>query len=560
MDWLVRVVNLFNLTMMRTLFTFCALVISLLAVAQQQRWESGIFLGGANYQGDLVRDWIPELKETGWAAGAFGRYLFSPVWGVRAGLSYGRFTGSDQNLTDPFIQEQRSLRFATQVAEASVQLEWEPFGQRRYPEERSFRPVISPYFFLGAGALRVETDVDFSHAVRDYFQEDIEQDKSTTYPFWRFTIPVGAGVKLDLSRKVVVGLELGTRTAFTDFLDGVSHTGNPDRNDWYTFGGLSLARRFGPPDKDRDGFPDKEDACPRIPGVASANGCPDADGDGVEDLEDLCPNDWGLPSLNGCPDLDGDGIIDLLDECPRLPGSIHTKGCPDTDGDGIADAVDDCPEAAGFPELNGCPDTDFDGIIDPEDDCPEEPGPAEKGGCIFVDTDGDGLFDSIDRCPEIPGAEDLLGCPDTDDDGIADMDDKCPDTPGPAANGGCPVVTEADRAILVEAREEVQFNTGSAVLKPESGSVLDRVADLMQRYPDYFLYISGHTDSVGKAEKNQKLSEERAEACYQYLMDQGVAPERMAYEGFGETQPIGNNNTVAGRRQNRRVEFELKIK
>ena len=87
-------------------------------------------------------------------------------------------------------------------------------------------------------------------------------------------------------------------------------------------------------DRDGDGIPDADDACPDVPGVPELNGCPkplDTDGDGLTDDIDQCPNDPGPAALHGCPDSDGDGIIDLEDQCPHEPGpadSPQGKGCP----------------------------------------------------------------------------------------------------------------------------------------------------------------------------------------------------------------------------------------
>ena len=79
----------------------------------------------------------------------------------------------------------------------------------------------------------------------------------------------------------------------------------------------------------------------------------------------------------------------------------------------------------------------------------------------------------------------------------------------------------------------------------------------MNRYPDYNLVISGHTDNTGSASKNQKLSGERARACYDYLLAQGIDELRMNHVGYGESRPIANNNTLRGRSLNRRVEFSV---
>ena len=316
----------------------------------------------------------------------------------------------------------------------------------------------------------------------------------------------------------------------------------------------------GCPDQDGDGVVDREDECPTVPGLITNNGCPiiDTDGDGFADEEDECPEVAG--PIDGCPDSDGDGVIDAEDDCPQEAGTRSNNGCPessDTDGDGFADEVDNCPEIPGL--VDGCPDTDGDGIIDSEDECPEQAGTRTNMGCpeADVDTDGDGFADEEDNCPEVAGP--VNGCPDEDGDGVADPDDVCPREAGPANNKGCPLIAQEDQDVLDYAMRTVRFYTGSADLTTDSYEILDQIVVIMNRYPSYKLYISGHTDSLGDTRNNQILSEDRAKSCFQYLLANGVEATRMSYEGFGETQPIADNDRSAGRRLNRRVEFKLRV-
>ena len=311
-------------------------------------------------------------------------------------------------------------------------------------------------------------------------------------------------------------------------------------------------------DSDGDGVPDEQDLCPEKAGANK--GCPDSDGDGISDNFDQCPEVAGLVEHDGCPDADGDGIADRFDTCPSLPGTAKNNGCPeskDTDGDGFVDEKDDCPSIAG--PVNGCPepkvsDRDNDGVPDQNDPCPDKAG--KIGGC--PDTDGDGVADKFDPCPDKAGKPD--GCPDSDGDGLTDNVDKCPNKAGVAANNGCP----EEKKEIVEVREKlataaraVQFESAKAILKNQSYAVLDEVVTIMRQNQAYTLIISGHTDDVGDDEENFKLSQDRAKACYDYLIFRGVKAERIRYAGFGEARPIASNETNEGRVQNRRVEFEL---
>lgn len=288
----------------------------------------------------------------------------------------------------------------------------------------------------------------------------------------------------------------------------------------------------------------------------------DSDNDGIPDDQDLCPNAFGSKELNGCPDKDGDGVADYLDKCPETAGLKEFGGCPDTDGDGIPDNEDECPNVAGTKANKGCPekveapkDTDGDGVPDSEDKCPNEKGSPTTMGC--PDSDGDGIADFEDKCPDKPGLRIYYGCPDTDGDGIDDSRDKCPNVPGTVANDGCPEIKKEDKKTLEVAMQAVQFQTGSAILKPESNIVLNQIAEIMGRYPDFNMNISGHTDNTGSSVANQTLSEKRAKACYDYLVKKGIAVSRLNHTGFGESRPISTNENEKGRSLNRRVEFNL---
>ncbi len=103
----------------------------------------------------------------------------------------------------------------------------------------------------------------------------------------------------------------------------------------------------------------------------------------------------------------------------------------------------------------------------------------------------------------------------------------------------------------------VFFATGSAELLPESTTELDRLFDLLKENPALHIRINGHTDDVGQEGDNQALSENRARAVYNYLVEKGIDPERLRYRGFGESKPIAPNDSPEGRRKNRRTEFEL---
>lgn len=234
----------------------------------------------------------------------------------------------------------------------------------------------------------------------------------------------------------------------------------------------------------------------------------------------------------------------------------------DTDQDGVPDVRDQCPGTPRGVVVNqfGCPpDTDGDGVFDYEDECPEEPGPKENKGCPWGDRDGDGILDPYDRCPDTPGLRQYQGCPppDRDGDGIPDPQDRCPDVPGVLENQGCPeVVTKKERELL-ERASKVEFEYGKWKILPRWYPVLKEVAGLMFKYPEAYLLLEGHTDSIGTEEDNQILSENRAAAVRDFLIEQGVEPHRIESVGYGESQPIDTNETPEGRQRNRRVKMTI---
>lgn len=306
--------------------------------------------------------------------------------------------------------------------------------------------------------------------------------------------------------------------------DTPAFVGPPDLAWWVMLAGGGA---IIPQDRDNDGIPDKDDACPDEP----------------EDLD-------GFEDEDGCPDLDndGDGLSDLEDKCPDLAEDID-----------------------GFEDNDGCPDldNDQDGIPDRDDRCPNEPedfdGDEDDDGCpdLVKDSDGDGVPDDIDRCPlqaeDVDGFQDDDGCPDLDNDldGIPDADDQCPNAPetfnGFEDEDGCPDEKPIEQQFILKG---VTFESGSAALTPDSYRVLDEVVRSLMAYPEVRVEIQGYTDSVGKATYNQDLSQRRAESVKQYIVNAGIDPSRLDSKGFGEENPIADNASAEGRAQNRRIEFK----
>jgi len=246
-------------------------------------------------------------------------------------------------------------------------------------------------------------------------------------------------------------------------------------------------------------------------------------------------SDPGAPQAN--KDTDGDGVLDMWDECENTPPGVEvtSRGCElinvnrDADGDHVFDSVDECP---GTPL----------GV------------PVDQRGCS-LDSDMDGVTTDKDRCPGTrAGAEvNIYGCENDDDrDGVPNHRDLCPDTREGARVdvSGCEI-----RDII--SLPGVNFETGFDVLLPGTEYILQKAADTLNRYPDMQIEVAGHTDDVGNTTNNQGLSERRAKTVRNFLIQFGVAADRLTYKGYGESRPIADNTMAEGRATNRRVELRL---
>ena len=265
----------------------------------------------------------------------------------------------------------------------------------------------------------------------------------------------------------------------------------------------------------------------------------------------------GLSYGLGLNDQDKDGIPDKKDACVEIPGLAAFNGCPDTDKDGLPDQEDACPLTKGPLGLNGCPDTDQDGIIDSEDICPEEAGPQENLGCPYLDSDEDGLLDFEDDCPNKKGSTATNGCPDSDGDGISDLEDSCPNTFGQFDLDGCPTLSEEEQTTLNTIAGKLYFMGGSTkIIGARNIESIRTIFDMLQKDKHIQLLIEGHTSSEGGAEYNLELSKRRAESVRLRLMEEGITPDRLEIIGYGDTRPLQSNETAQGRAKNKRVEFK----
>lgn len=370
---------------------------------------------------------------------------------------------------------------------------------------------ISPYGVFGIGALETR----------------VPGEKSTN-------LMAELGLGLNLSSNGGMALRLEARHRYDG--DDSSISSEDHFNDWLA--GLALAIPLGKKAREEmvqvETMPAPVPAPVPVPVPVPVPAPKDDDGDGVMNDMDLCP---GTPSgvkvdSSGCPaDSDNDGVINSQDKCPDTPAGVKvdSSGCPtDSDKDGVADNMDKCPGTpAGVKvDAEGCPsDSDNDGVINPQDKCPNTP------AGVKVDVKG---------CP-----------PDSDGDGVADYLDKCPDTkPGFLVDDrGCPLPEKVTITLKIE------FDTAKTDIRPAYHDEIKGLADFMIKYPTTTVEVGGHTDNVGKEAANVGLSQRRADAVKNYLVEKfGIDASRVTAKGYGPSKPVADNSTASGRQQNRRVE------
>lgn len=291
---------------------------------------------------------------------------------------------------------------------------------------------------------------------------------------------------------------------------------------------------------------------------------------------------FGWNGLLTTPDKLREGPAARLEQClnkSQLSDAVSdADGCPDFDHDtiGASETTNRCWKAR-----------DSAAEVFFEDECPDPDNTVDslEQGRLFQDnTDGvvenneipdyesafNGSPDSSTNCfggpDEKAGYQDLDGCPDRENAANASSvgRDSCRGAietgGGFRDDAGCP-----DSVVLAPPKkgpefpseqiiQGLEFRNGKAELLFSSYSVLDRLAKSLKDFGDVRVEVRGYTDALGKAGPNTQLSQMRAEAVRQYLINQGIDPQRIRALGFGPSNPIGDNRTAAGRELNRRIE------
>lgn len=189
-----------------------------------QYFEAGLFLGGSNYMGDLANNSNSlYIQETNLAGGAFVRYNVNDYVTARFGFNYARLSGDDVNADDLAIN-QRNLSFYSNVYEFGLTGEFNILGYQPYNYYRRF----SPYLFAGVALFKFNPKTEFQGENVELQPLGTEgqglDGRPDQYGLVQFAIPLGFGLKFALTENINVGLEIGARKTFTDYIDDVSTT------------------------------------------------------------------------------------------------------------------------------------------------------------------------------------------------------------------------------------------------------------------------------------------------------------------------------------------------
>ena len=312
------------------------------------KWEGGFLVGATVYSGDLGI----ALAESRPIVGLFVRRELNDYFALNVSLYQGLIAGNDGYSTIDW-RKTRSIQFKSSLTELSFRGDYHFLGNTKevkglssgvsvFDDDHSKNATtsvrkrlrtISPFIYVGLGFMYNKPTTNFNNNPSPNPITEaprITADETAIYSKQHVVIPMGGGLRIPLINKnAVLTLEGGFRPTFSDYIDGISIAGNPNKNDWYFVGDVALSKKLGyTKDSDKDGIADKYDLCPFLKGDLKNKGCPDRDGDGIMDDKDACPTVAGLAIYEGCPDSDGDGIIDKYDDCPKEAGIGKYKGCP----------------------------------------------------------------------------------------------------------------------------------------------------------------------------------------------------------------------------------------
>jgi hypothetical protein len=215
------------------------------AQTNQQQYEAGIQTGPFIYQGDLTPAALGSFKTWTNSIGINGSKILNASFLVRGNLFFSKLRGNEALYSHPEYRQQRSFNFSTPLVELTGQLVYNPLA-RNYADRG-----LAPYIFAGAGFSYLNIKRDWSNMNTEYFNSEsavaqgLLQDQQKQLPRFIPVLPLGVGVRYNLSSRFAVTAETVYRLPFTDYLDGFSQSVNPAKNDHYHSTTVGLVYRIG---------------------------------------------------------------------------------------------------------------------------------------------------------------------------------------------------------------------------------------------------------------------------------------------------------------------------
>ncbi|MCX7832979.1 MAG: OmpA family protein [Ignavibacteria bacterium] len=454
---------------------------------------------------------------------------------LEIGGGYGRM-----RMTDELTHYPGAGLVESEIIPVDLRLRFNPW---------SYLKSVNPYFYAGGGVIRyVVLEGENSYVGEGENVMYVQKEKKKVNGWAAITPVVGAGIEIKLAKNVLLDIQLGWSYYTSDYVNNNNWANFNDGNFHGGIGFTFCGERDADDDKDGLLTSFEEEI-----GTDPFN--PDTDGDGLKDGQEV--NTYKTNPL--LPDTDDDGLNDYLEVMKHKTNPTN----PDTDGDGLKDG-EEVNKYYTDPLMK---DTDNDGLTDFEEV------KTTKTDPIRPDTDGDGLYDG----EEVNVHKTNPLKPDSDEDELNDYEEVKKyktkplkaDTDAGTINDGIEVrrgtnpldpsddvVKEEIKVGEVVVLEGVNFETNSSRITPESETILQKTLEYMKKHPEEKYEISGHTDSRGSREKNMRLSQERAEAVKNWLVEHGIDESRLTAVGYGPDMPIVPNTSEENMYKNRRVEFK----
>lgn len=516
-----------------TLFLFIIIISQNLLYPQFKDWGSKVGIRGSFLfpQNDFANLGFADNNDFSFDWYKFS-YLTEAFFGLAATkslevhltLGYGIYTGKGY-FDNP---EENYGEYRTTIIPVNLTFRITPWNSTKW----------NPYFYIGGGMMSYDLTT---------VPTNIPGENNAMAAGWTGFIPVGAGTEFPLSDYFIFDLSIGGGFSTGFDLEGYKNDNDKTWESYFNIGlGLSMVSESCDSDRDNDklGKCDEEDL-----GCDPKN--PDTDNDGLSDGDEVL--NW-----NSSP-IKADSDADRLNDYDEVINFNTNPLVADTDEDGLQDG-----DEILIHKTNPLkPDSDNDDLSDSLEVLKFETNPLKS------DTDGDGLSDGAEVNNYFTYPTNI----DSDIDGLSDGEEVIKYETNPmdrdTDDGSVDDFTEVRRETdplnpdddilkinVPIVLEGITFATGKADIEPESEVILRGALETLESYPDIVVEISGHTDNVGSESNNKLLSQKRAEAVRFWLIQKGIAPDRILAKGYGEDFPRVPNDSAENKRINRRIEFK----